>query len=50
MRKRYKKKKHSCAMCKPHKMHWSCRWKIKDREKLKEYEKILKNNFKDENE
>ena len=27
MRKQYKKKKRSCALCKPHKMGWENRWK-----------------------
>lgn len=33
MRKQYKKKKRSCALCKPHKMGWDNRWKKKEREK-----------------
>ncbi len=39
MRKRFKNKKHSCALCKPHKMGHDCRWKNKDLERLKEFEK-----------
>ena len=39
MRKRYKKKLHSCAICKPHKMHGAKRWKIKEEVLLKEFEK-----------
>lgn len=31
MRKQYKKKKKSCAMCKPHKMGWDNRWKHKEK-------------------
>ena len=31
MRKQRKKKLRSCALCKPHKMGWSNRWKAKDR-------------------
>jgi len=42
MRKRYKKKKRSCRMCKPHKMHISKRWKNKDLQQLKEFEKLKK--------
>jgi len=42
MRKRYKKKLRSCAMCKPHKMHGANRWKVKDEAKLKEFEKEIK--------
>ena len=30
MRKQYKNKKRSCAMCKPYKHGWSCRWKAKE--------------------
>lgn len=40
MRKRYKKKKHSCKMCKPHKMGLDIRWKNKELAKLKEFEKL----------
>jgi hypothetical protein len=38
MRKRLKKKKHSCALCKPHKMGKCGRWKEKDLSALKEFE------------
>jgi hypothetical protein len=31
MRKVYKLKRHSCALCKPHKMGWAPRFKEKDR-------------------
>jgi hypothetical protein len=34
MRKQYKRKKRSCAMCKPHKMGWEKRWHISDKRKL----------------
>ena len=30
MRKRLKKKRHSCSLCKPHKMGQANRWKAKD--------------------
>lgn len=45
MRKRLKKKKHSCAMCKPHKMCGESRcgesrWTDKDEQQLKQAEKI----------
>lgn len=40
MRKRLKKKKRSCVLCKPHKMGWANRWKAKDFSKIKEFEKI----------
>jgi len=39
MRKRLKKKKRSCACCKPHKMHGANRWKPKDEALLKEFER-----------
>jgi hypothetical protein len=29
-RKRTRKKRRSCALCKPHKMKGGCRWKPKD--------------------
>lgn len=38
MRKRTKKKKHSCALCKPHKMGKCGRWKDKEKQDLKEFE------------
>jgi len=41
MRKVYKVKKRSCAMCKPHKMGWAKRWKIKDLGKMKSDEKEI---------
>lgn len=42
MRKRIKKKKRSCKLCKPWKMAWSNRWKDKELARLKEYEKQKK--------
>lgn len=39
MRKRYKVKKRSCALCKPNKVGWASRWKIKDFALIKEFEK-----------
>lgn len=39
MRKRLKKKKRSCALCKPHKMKWQNRWNAKDFFSLKIFEK-----------
>jgi hypothetical protein len=32
--KRQKQKRHSCKLCKPHKMGWSGRWKPREREAL----------------
>ena len=49
MRKMFKLKKHSCALCKPHKTGHQNRWKSKDLEKIKIFEKektfIIKNNL-----
>ncbi len=39
MRKRYKKKQHSCALCKPYKIGLAHRWNNKELIKLKEFEK-----------
>jgi hypothetical protein len=30
MRKNYKRKRRSCALCKPHKVGWDKRWKPKE--------------------
>jgi hypothetical protein len=30
MRKAYKRKRRSCALCKPHKAGWGKRWKAKE--------------------
>ncbi|MDP4000882.1 MAG: hypothetical protein Q8P83_01460 [bacterium] len=38
MRKRYKLKKHSCSLCKPHKMGKAHRWKAKEADLLKIFE------------
>ena len=40
MRKRFKKKKRCCGLCKPHKMHGMCRWKARELGALREFEKI----------
>lgn len=42
MRKRLKKKKHSCGLCKPHKLGWMNRWKEKEFVRMKEFEKEKK--------
>jgi len=39
MRKSLKKKKHSCGLCKPHKLGLSNRWKEKDFVAMKSFEK-----------
>jgi len=40
MRKQTKKKKKSCALCKPWKMNGQNRWKHKEKEELKQIEKL----------
>ena len=45
MRKRLKKKLHSCAMCKAHKMHGANRWKLKDLDSLKRFEREQASGF-----
>ena len=42
MRKRYKNKRHSCKLCKPHKTKGTIRWKTKEYAKLKEFESLKK--------
>jgi hypothetical protein len=42
MRKRLKRKKHSCAMCKSYKMGGENRWKPKEFEKLVRAEKEIR--------
>lgn len=39
MRKRFKKKKHSCGLCKPYKVGWINRWNYKELAKIREFEK-----------
>lgn len=39
MRKRYKKKRRSCPLCKPHKLGLEKRWKNKDLARLEEFER-----------
>jgi hypothetical protein len=39
MRKQLKRKKRSCALCKPQKMGWVNRWKPREVEKLKRFER-----------
>ena len=39
MRKQFKNKKRSCALCKPFKRKKQNRWKEKDKQNLKEFEK-----------
>jgi len=41
MRKQYKKKKRSCPMCKPYKMGWDNRWKLKDKIKMDDSQKEI---------
>lgn len=39
MRKRYKRKRHSCKVCKPGKMGLSVRWSPREESRLKEFER-----------
>lgn len=39
MRKRYKRKRESCALCKPQKMGHEKRWKDRDLAQLREFER-----------
>ena len=39
MRKQFKNKKRACALCKPFKRNWQNRWKEKDKQDLKNFEK-----------
>ncbi len=39
MRKRFKMKKHSCGLCKPHKVGGANRWNAKELVLLKIYER-----------
>lgn len=39
MRKRFKIKKHSCGLCKPHKVGWDHRWKSKELVLMKLFER-----------
>jgi hypothetical protein len=43
MRKRYKKKQHSCRLCKPHKMGMEKRWNNKELALLQAFEEEKKN-------
>ena len=43
MRKRYKKKKLTCGLCKPHKLNGAKRWDDRELESRKEYEKEVQN-------
>ena len=42
MRKQYKDKKKSCALCKPHKRKWENRWKAKEKQDIEEFEQLKK--------
>jgi len=42
MRKRYKLKRRSCALCKPHKRGWDQRWKAREGELLKTAEREMR--------
>jgi len=40
-RKAFKDKRHSCKMCKPHKMHWSNRWSSREEAALRRAEREI---------
>lgn len=42
MRKRYKLKRRSCALCKPHKRGWDHRWKAKEQQRLETAEREIR--------
>lgn len=42
MRKSMKQKKHSCPMCKAHKMNGACRWKPAEMQQLRQAEKEIR--------
>lgn len=42
MRKQYKRKLRSCALCKPFKAGWDHRWKPKERQLLRASEKEMR--------
>jgi hypothetical protein len=42
MRKRYKNKRRSCALCKPHKRGWEERWKPKQVQALRDSEREIR--------
>ncbi len=48
MRKQLKRKKRSCALCKPHKVGWEKRWKPRDAERLKRFERCVRRGAYDE--
>ncbi len=39
MRKHYKKKRRSCAICKPHKTNGACRWTDKALDGIRRFER-----------
>jgi len=39
MRKASKRKRRSCALCKPHKVGWADRWRPRDGAALREFER-----------
>lgn len=42
MRKQFKNKARSCALCKPHKRGWSNRWKPQQRQAILETDRELR--------
>jgi hypothetical protein len=47
-RKRFKRKRRSCALCKPHKRGWDTRWKPKEAAKLKRFERDRQYGWRDD--
>jgi hypothetical protein len=43
MRKVYKRKRRCCALCKPHKVGWDKRWKVKEVTRLIQMERECRN-------
>lgn len=41
MRKRYKNKRESCALCKPHKRGWALRWRPRELAEIARAEREL---------
>ena len=48
MRKQLKRKKRSCALCKPYKVGWEKRWKPREAAKLKRFERAARRGEYDE--
>lgn len=42
MRKQFKNKARSCALCKPHKRGWDHRWKPRERQAIREADRAMR--------